>query len=85
MAHGAGHEHDVAGTFPEHLVGDTNLAALRIAGLRPADVGRAGRRAGSVVEVGVLTKDPVVELAQLATGLDPELLSEGRAQLPVCA
>ena len=84
MAHRTWHEHDVAVTFPERLVGDVNVSALGIACMRPAGFCRAVWGSRTVVEAGVLTKDPLVELAQLGTRLDAKLTGERCSQLPVC-
>ena len=85
MAHRARHEHDVAVALPQHLEGDADIAAQGIARLRPRGLCGPVFRRGPVVEPRVLTKDPVVELAQLGAGLDAELIRQHRAQLPVGA
>jgi len=85
MAHRARHEHDVAVTLPERLVGNANFATLGIAGLRPISLRRKMRCGTAVVETRILTKDPVVELAELGTWLDAELVGERGSQLAVRA
>src|SRR4029079_10452321 len=47
--------------------------------------GRWGRRRRRRVEPGVLTEDRLLELAQLAAGLDPELVHERAARVLVGA
>ena len=79
----AGDEHEPPATGDRVVERAEQRAELALAADEPA--GGGGRRRCGRVELGVLTQDRLLELAQLATGLDPELVHERAARVLVGA
>ena len=79
----AGDEHEPPATGDRVVERAEQHAELALAADESA--GRGGRRRRGRVELGVLTQDRLLELAQLAAGLDPELVDERAARVLVGA